>query len=186
MALEVDPQIAQKWDEICEKNSKINFYIAEFVRKPKKALTFWRDGNGGIDELKAILKENQDKALFGILIVKFYDDNNSEYRKFVWFKYVPTKVPVMTKGQLTPQLGHVENAFPVKHLTYIIDEELDKFDMEHISKDFDRVTENLVEIEYFEYGPNQTYKWAKKVKKPNMNNKKEQQEQKDNDQEEEY
>ena len=76
----------------------------------------------------------------------------------------------MTKGFLTPQLGKIEQAFPVKHLTYLLDEGLDKFDPKHISIDFDRVTENIVEIEYFSYGKDQIYKWGKKVKKPEFAN----------------
>ena len=171
-SLIIDETLSQKWDEIGDKDATINFYVAEFVRKPKKALNFFVDGSGGMDELCAILKENTTKALFGILRVMFYDDNESAYTKYVWFKYVPSKVPVMTKGQLTPQLGNVEKAFPLKHLTYILDEDLDKFDMAHISKDFDRITENIVEIQYFEFGPNQTYKWAKKVMPPDMSKKK--------------
>eukprot|EP01084_Bolivina_argentea_P280915 480507_1 len=168
VSLEIDDQIKQKWDQIGDANGNINFYITEFVRKPKHALNFFKDGNGGLAELCSVLQEHNNKPLFGILKVVFYDDNQSPYVKFIYFKYVPTRVPVMTKGHLTPRLGKIELQFPVKHLAYMIDEQLDKFDMKHMSIDFDRNTENIVEIDHFEYGPNQTYKWAKKYKVPDM------------------
>ena len=91
MSLVIDDVISQKWDEITAKNSQIDFYVAEFVRKPKKALKFFADGNGGLNELCAILKNNQKKALFGILRVTFFDTNETPYSKFIWFKYVPSQ-----------------------------------------------------------------------------------------------
>eukprot|EP00490_Sorites_sp_Unknown_P024757 CAMPEP_0114667640 /NCGR_PEP_ID=MMETSP0191-20121206/34878_1 /TAXON_ID=126664 /ORGANISM="Sorites sp." /LENGTH=153 /DNA_ID=CAMNT_0001918721 /DNA_START=303 /DNA_END=764 /DNA_ORIENTATION=+ len=70
----------------------------------------------------------------------------------------------MTKGQLTPEQGKIDAEFPVKHITYQLDETLNKFDEYYISVDFDRVSENIVQIEYFDFG-NGKYVLNKKAAK---------------------
>jgi len=134
----------------------------EFKKSNKTvSLDFMAEGEGGLQEVSQKLKQCADKAVFGLVKVKFYDEmaqkKGSPYIKFIYFRFLGTKVGVMTKGFLTPRLGSVDEIFPVKHLSYDIDENLTKFDQKSIATDFLRVSDNKVEASSFDFGPNQTY-----------------------------
>jgi len=119
------------------------------------------EGEGGLAEIGQQLKQYPDRAIFGVIKVKFFDEmatkKGSPYVKFIYFRFLGTKVNVMTKGFLTPRLGSIDDVFPVKHLSYDIDENLTKFDQKTIANDFLRVSDNKVEASSFDFGPNQIY-----------------------------
>lgn len=131
-------------------------------------------GEGGLQEVCEKLRQFSDKAIFGLLKVKFFDEmatkKGSPYVKFIYFRFLGSKVSVMTKGFVTPRLGAIDDIFPVKHLSYDIDENLTKFDQKSIANDFLRVSDNKVEASSFDFGPQQTY-YAQSEKVVNTNKK---------------
>lgn len=174
MAVTVDPQIVEGWDQISKGKTQANWIAAEFKKTNKNfGLELFGQGEGGLNELSQKLTQLPDRVIFGILKVKFYDEKNSPYVKFVYFRFLGSKVGVMTKGALTPRLGAIDNAFPVKHISYDIDENLQKFDQKSIATAFLRVTENMVEPSRFEFGPQQIYYLQNAKNKAPASNKKE-------------
>jgi len=60
----------------------------------------------------------------------------------------------MQKAKLTPTVGKIGAAFPVKHLTYDLTEDLTNFTLEMLSKEIVRVGGVH---ESFDFGPDQIY-----------------------------
>jgi len=160
--IKIDPQITEKWEKLSKGKTEANWMAVEFKKANKDtALELMAQGEGGLEEISQKLKQLPDKAIFGVVKVKFYDEiaaqKGSPYVKFIYFRYLGSKVGVMTKGFLTPRLGQIDDIFPVKHLSYDIDENLTKFDQKTIANDFLRVSDNKVEASTFDFGPNQSY-----------------------------
>jgi len=60
----------------------------------------------------------------------------------------------MKKAKLTPSLGKIGQEFPVKHLTFDLNEELVHFDANNLLKEFLRVGGGE-KTEKYEFGPGQ-------------------------------
>ena len=109
---------------------------------PKKAngkLKFDKCGNDGISELQTYLKDQADQIIFALLRVNSLDKSNSIRAKFVFFRFLGSKVGVMTKAKLNPQKETIQNQFPVRHMDVNISEDLKGCDIESLSKEFLRI-----------------------------------------------
>lgn len=173
--MKIDPQIQETWEKLSKGKTEINWIAAEFKKSNKNCgLDLMDQGEGGLLEVCNKLKQYSDKAIFGLLKVKFFDEmaakKGSPYVKFIYFRFLGSKVSVMTKGFLTPRLGAIDDIFPVKHLSYDIDENLTKFEQKSIANDFLRVSDNKVEASSFDFGPQQIY-YSQNEKVVNTNKK---------------
>jgi len=160
--MSMDPKISESWEKLGKGKTDINWMAAEFKKANKTCgLELLGEGTGGLSEISQQLKSCSDKAVFGLVKVKFYDEmatkKGTPYVKFIYFRFLGSKVSVMTKGFLTPRLGSIDDSFPVKHLSYDIDENLTKFDQKSIANDFLRVSDNKVDASTFDFGPNQIF-----------------------------
>jgi len=160
--MKIDPEIQKSWEKLSKGKTEANWVAVEFKKVNKDtSLELMGQGEGGLDEISQKLQQFPEKVIFGVIKVKFYDEmaaqKGSPYVKFIYFRFLGTKVSVMTKGFLTPRLGSIDELFPVKHLSYDIDENLTKFDQKSIATDFLRVSDNKVEASSFDFGPNQVY-----------------------------
>jgi len=160
--MKIDPEIQKSWEKLSKGKTEANWVAVEFKKVNKDtSLELMGQGEGGLDEISQKLQQYPEKVIFGVIKVKFYDEmaaqKGSPYVKFIYFRFLGSKVSVMTKGFLTPRLGSIDELFPVKHLSYDIDENLTKFDQKSIATDFLRVSDNKVEASSFDFGPNQVY-----------------------------
>ena len=114
MSLNVDPQVSETWQAMAKHTTEDNWMLSEFTMQEKKpTLAFYASGSGGINEMREKLGEHNNKALFGLLKVLFYDAKNAGYEKFIYVRYLGSKIKVMTKGRLTPNMGKIDDCFPV-------------------------------------------------------------------------
>jgi len=146
-------------EDIYSDNPSFNWFTTKLVDpvKIKTAdLKVDRAGKGGLNELVDYMKTQDTEIVFFILRVNSYDDESSVRAKFVYGRYVGSKVKFMSKAKLTPNLGAIADQFAVKHLSKDADEEMKEFTPEKLSKEFLRIGGAHKPSKY-EYGPNATY-----------------------------
>ncbi|ETO36873.1 actin binding protein [Reticulomyxa filosa] len=151
--------VTSAWKAISADNPQINWCL--FGVDKKIELEFKIAGQNGFEELTKYLKGNLNKSssselLFGLLRVNSNDRGNSKRAKFVFIRFVGSNVSVMLKGKLTPKLGKIGDAFPVKHLTYDLTEDLVGFTIDAIAREMLRVG-GAHKPDSFDFGPNQTF-----------------------------
>merc|ERR1712157_28509 len=113
------------WRKIsAKKGSDINWYILKLNGKVGTTtdLTLVKEGSGGAAEIVECLKEYEKSIMFGILKCITTDDAMSVRGKFIYIRFVGSKVKTMSKAKLTPSLGKIDDHFPCKHLTVDINE----------------------------------------------------------------
>jgi len=121
----------------------------------KNELAFKQAGQDGLKELTNVLKSSSGDLLFGLLRVNTNDKGGSSSRgKFIYIRFVGNKVGIMQKAKLTPKVGKIGEAFPVKHLTYDLTDDLNNFTIETLSKEIVRVGGVH---ESFDFGPGQIF-----------------------------
>jgi len=141
------------WRAVSADPPSINWYL--FTVDKKLDLTFKQAGQNGLKEFINVLKSSSAELLFGLLRVNTNDRGGTSMRaKFVFVRFVGSKVGVMQKAKLTPKLGKIGDAFPVKHLSYDLNEEVTNFTIEALSKEMVRVGGVH---ESFDFGPDQIY-----------------------------
>ena len=132
---------ASVWKDI-SKNSKntINWYACRLKGKTSDLIVDGK-GNGGINELKEYLSkpERKKQVRFVILRVNSLDNHGSVRAKFIFFKFLGSKVNKMTKAGLISKMGNIEMNFKVRHLIVDLDESLQRLDVERLAKEFLRV-----------------------------------------------
>jgi len=140
------------WKGVSRDDNAFNWYLLTVDKSQK--LEYVSRGNGGLKELQVYLKNKDTEVYFGLLRVNSVDKNKSKRAKFVHIRFIGTKVPVMKKAKLTPSLGKIGQEFPVKHLTFDLNEELVHFDANNLLKEFLRVGGGE-KTEKYEFGPGQ-------------------------------
>jgi len=142
------------WKAICADPPSINWYLCGVDKKMD--LAFDKAGQQGLEELTNILKNSSKDLLFGLLRVNSNDKGGSKRAKFIFIRFVGSAVNVMQKAKVTPKLGKIGDAFPVKHLTYDLTEDLSNFTIDSLSKEFLRVG-GAHKPDSFDFGPNQVF-----------------------------
>jgi len=142
------------WKAICTDTPSINWYL--FGVDKKLDLTFKQAGQKGLEELTNLLKTCSNDLLYGLLRVNSNDKGGSKRAKFVYIRFVGSKVGFMQRAKMTPNLGKIGNAFPVKHLTYDLTEDLSNFTVGIVSKEMLRVG-GAHKPDSFDFGPNQVH-----------------------------
>merc|ERR1712154_112487 len=115
----------EMWKKIsAKKGSEINWYLMKLKGKVGKStdLTFVKEGSGGAAEIVEFLKEHEKSIMFGLLKCITTDDGKSVRGKFIYIRFIGSKVKTMSKAKLTPSLGKIDDNFPCKHLTVDITE----------------------------------------------------------------
>lgn len=141
------------WEGISKDNPKLNWYCASITAK--MTAQFDRAGTGGLKELAAYLKTKPANIIIALLRVNSLDHGGSKRAKFIYLKHVGSKVPVMKKAKLTPQLGKIAESFPVKHISLDVNEDCDStLDPEALKKEFLRVG-GAHKPDSYEFGPGQ-------------------------------
>jgi len=150
-------EVEAAWVDICGDNPSKNWYCCGLQGQGKnQQLEIVSSGSDGLKELSEFLKAGTDKLYFALLRVEAKDQSNSVRAKFVYIRFVGTKVNVMLKAKLTPNLANIASHFPVKHLTIDLTEELTNFDVEALSREFLRVG-GAHKPDSYVYGPDQEY-----------------------------
>jgi hypothetical protein len=142
------------WKEISHDSPSINWYL--FSVDKKMDLTFKKAGNDGLEGFSKFLQNSPSELLFGLLRVNSNDRGGSKRAKFVYVRFVGGSVNVMQKAKLTPKLGKIGDAFPVKHMTYDLTEDLGNFTIEALAKEMLRVG-GAHKPDSYDFGPNQIY-----------------------------
>jgi len=162
MALQVEQDVRDTWKALSQGNSVENWCCAQFTIEGKTPkLSFFGKGSGGFNELLALLKENQDKMLSGVFKVTVIGSDGAKYPKFVYFRMITKEIKPMLRAKLTTHIDSIADVFPVKHLSYTLDEDFAKFDHQNVAKEFDRVSENIVQASAYNFGPEQEIQWVK-------------------------
>eukprot|EP01084_Bolivina_argentea_P129080 228040_1 len=68
------------------------------------------------------LKTQEKAILFCLLKCTTTDDSKSVRGKFIYLRFIGSKVGAMVKAKLTPTLGKIDDNFPCKHLTLDLNE----------------------------------------------------------------
>ena len=68
--------------------------------------------------------DKEDKLLFGLLRVASGDKGGSMREKFIYVRFVGSKVSASRKARMTTSMGKCDAAFPLKHLSYDLAEDL--------------------------------------------------------------
>jgi len=112
------------------------------LKDPKKGtsdLVVDAVGTGGLNELVQKMKGMEKDIAFFMLRCNTFDNEGSERAKFIYGRFVGTKVPFMTKAKMTPNLGAIADQFQVKHLSKDADESMKDWTPEHLAKEFLRI-----------------------------------------------
>jgi len=142
------------WKAISADPPSINWYLCGVDKKTE--LVFSRAGQQGLEEITTVLKSSGSELQYGLLRVNSNDKGGSKRAKFVYIRFVGTGVNVMQKAKVTPKLGKIGDAFPVKHLTYDLTEDLANFTIDTIAKEMLRVG-GAHKPDSFDFGPNQEF-----------------------------
>jgi len=143
------------WEIICKDNPSLNWYAALVTKKQQ--LEFQRAGNGGLKELSQYLTSQSSNIILALLRVNSNDKGGSKRAKFVFAKFIGSKVPFMQKAKLTPNLGRLCDRFPVKHLTFDVTDDLANFSEKILVKEFLRVG-GAHKPDSYDFGPGQVHK----------------------------
>eukprot|EP01084_Bolivina_argentea_P021154 39287_1 len=137
----IPESISQACEKLCSDNPSFNWFTTKLVDpKVKKAdLKMDRIGYGGLNEIKKYLAAQKEHIVFFLFRVKTFDADGSVRSKFIYGRYVGSRVKFMAKAKLTPNLGAIADQFPTKHLSCDYDEEMKDFSPEKLSKGFLRI-----------------------------------------------
>ncbi|ETO37012.1 hypothetical protein RFI_00050 [Reticulomyxa filosa] len=142
------------WKAISVDPPSVNWYL--FGVDKKMELAFSKAGQQGLEEVTNVLKNASSELYFGLLRVNSNDKGGSKRAKFIFIRFVGSGVNVMQKAKITPKLGKIGDAFPVKHLTYDLTEDLGNFTIDSLAKEFLRVG-GAHKPDSFDFGPDQVY-----------------------------
>merc|ERR1712048_119837 len=100
-------------DDIYSDKPSFNWFTTKLKDPKLKDTTLLVDqvGTGGLNELKQVVGGQADSILFFMLRVNTYDDESSSRAKFIYGRFVGSKVKFMQKAKLTPQLGAMADQF---------------------------------------------------------------------------
>ena len=147
--------VDEAWKAISKKSGvKFNWFMFNLTKKLK--LKFNQAGRGGLAECKAFLQTQSKTLLFGLLRVESTDRGGSKRAKFIFVRFVGSAVPFMQKAKLTPQLGKIEDQFPVKHMSLDLDENTISFEIEPLAKEFLRIG-GAHKPDAYVFGPGQKF-----------------------------
>jgi len=124
--------------------------------KGAKALEIHAVGTGGLNELKEKMAECAGDIIFFQLRVDTYDDSGSKRAKFIYGRFVGTKVKFMQKAKLTTNLGAIADMFQVKHLSKDCDENMKDWDPETLGKEFLKIG-GAHKPDKYVFGPNAVF-----------------------------
>jgi flagellar motor protein MotB len=147
--------IDSAWDIICKDTPSINWYGA--IVNKKQQLEYDTAGNGGLSEMISYLQGKPSNIVLALLRVNSNDKGGSKRAKFVFVKFIGSKVPFMQKAKLTPNLGRLCERFPVKHLTFDVTDDMSNFNVKILVKEFLRVG-GAHKPDSYDFGPGQIQK----------------------------
>lgn len=139
-------------------NPQQNYVVAKLTdsSKGKDGLEAIYVGTGGLNELKEKLADHEKDIMFFLLLVNTVDEEGSSRAKFLYGRFVGSKVPFMQKAKLTPQLGDIADQFQVKHVSMDADEEMKGWQPEALAKEFLRIGGAHKPSQYV-FGPDAVY-----------------------------
>merc|ERR1712228_351954 len=160
--VDVPASLKAAQDDIYSDNNTISWFTTKLVDPKLKDTTLKMDqaGNGGLNELKDVMAKEADNIVFFMLRVNTYDAESSVRAKFVYGRFVGSKVKFMQKAKLTPCLGAMADQFQVKHLSKDCDETMKDWTPEKLAKEFLRIGGAHKPSKY-DFGPNAVYEVSK-------------------------
>lgn len=102
--------------------------------KGKDGLEVIYVGNGGLNELKQRLANHRRDIMFFLLLVNTTDDGGSSRAKYIYGRFMGSKVNFMEKAKVTVRLGEIAEQFKVKHLSMDANESMHDWDPETLGK----------------------------------------------------
>ncbi|KAJ2354491.1 hypothetical protein IWW50_003685 [Coemansia erecta] len=100
-----DPEILKAYDDVCDDKSKLNWILLTFADAKSNALTVGHKGEGGIDQLKEHLSD--EEAAFGYIRVTMSNDEHSQRTKYVLISWIGSRVSYMRRARLSVQKSDV-------------------------------------------------------------------------------
>jgi len=99
-----DQSLKQSWDSLTEKDGKTNWILFTFENEKSIRLVASGNGGGGLDELKANLKDDQiHYGAFRVIGVDNRDTTVSRRPKFIWFTWIGKNLSVLKKARTSTQ-----------------------------------------------------------------------------------
>jgi hypothetical protein len=149
------------WTDISQRETNLNWFAAEITppNRGEKVLgvEVSGKGEGGLLECAEFLGNSPGKILFGLLRVSANDQSNSSRQKFIYFRFLGSDVSPVKKGKVTPNMGLLDDLFPVKHLTLDLDSQLSGFELEPLAREFLRVG-GAHKPDSYDFGPEQEFR----------------------------
>jgi len=133
--------IAKYCDDLYSDNPTFDYFYCTLVNAKKGLpdLQVEKSAKGGLPALVQEMQASAELIIFFLLRVNTYDDEGSSRAKFIYGRFVGSKVKFMQKAKLTPNLGQIADQFAVKHLSKDADEDMKDFTSEKLAKEFLRI-----------------------------------------------
>jgi len=134
--------VSDACNDIYSDNPSFNWFSTKLVDPNLKKdidLTMDKVGTGGLNELVQAMRGEEDNIVFFLLRCDTTDEEGSSRAKFVYGRFVGTKIKFMQKARLTPNLGALADKFQVKHLSKDADEAMKGWTAAELAKEFLRI-----------------------------------------------